>query len=107
MSDQQPYPTVSRLRDEISDLDRAILDAINARLELVAELKSYKESNGLPFVDPDRERQLLDELRSANRGPLSEEGLRELFCEVLDLMKREVSRDGGAGGLGQSSRLHG
>jgi chorismate mutase len=98
MSDPQLDPTVGRLREEISDLDRAILDAINARLELVAELKRHKDANGLPFVDPDRERQLLDELLSANRGPLSETGLRELFCELLDLMKREVSRDGDAEG---------
>jgi 3-deoxy-7-phosphoheptulonate synthase/chorismate mutase len=94
MSEQQPHLTVSELRDEISDLDRAILDAVNARLVLVAELKRYKEENGLPFVDPDRERQLLDDLIAANRGPLSDAGLRELFCELLDLMKREVARDG-------------
>jgi 3-deoxy-7-phosphoheptulonate synthase / chorismate mutase len=97
MTDQQPHDPVLRLRDEISDLDRAILDAINARLELVAELKRYKDEHGLPFVDPDRERQLLDDLIAANRGPLSEEGLRELFCELLDLMKREVSGDGRPG----------
>ena len=95
MTEPPTHAQVHRLRDEISDLDRAILDAINARLELVAELKRYKDEHDLPFVDPDRERQLLDDLISANRGPLSEQGLRELFCELLDLMKREVSRDGG------------
>lgn len=94
MSDSQLDPTVRRIRDEISDLDRAILDTINARLELVAELKRHKDEQGLAFIDPERERQLLDDLLSANRGPLSETGLRELFCELLDLMKREVSRDG-------------
>lgn len=98
MSDHQLDPTVRRLREEISDLDRAILDAINARLELVAELKRHKDERGLAFVDPERERQLLDDLLSANRGPLSETGLRELFCELLDLMKREVSRDGSGEG---------
>jgi chorismate mutase len=98
MNDQPTHARVHRLRDEISDLDRSILDAINARLELVAELKRYKDEHGLPFVDPDRERRLLDDLISANRGPLSEEGLRELFCELLDLMKREVSHDGGPEG---------
>lgn len=97
MNDPQLDPTVRRIRDEISDLDRAILDAINARLELVAELKRHKDANGLPFVDPNRERQLLDELLAANRGPLSETGVRELFCELLDLMKREVSQDGAPG----------
>jgi chorismate mutase len=96
VSDHASDPTVRRLREEISDLDRAIVDAVNARLELVAQLKRYKASQGIPFVDPDRERQLLDELASANRGPLSTEGLHELFCELLDLTKREVSRDGGS-----------
>ena len=97
MSDSQLDPTVRRIRDEISDLDRAILDTINARLELVAELKRHKDEQGLPFIDPERERQLLDDLLSGNRGPLSETGLRELYCELLDLMKREVSQDGRPG----------
>ncbi|HEY4621682.1 MAG TPA: chorismate mutase [Gaiellaceae bacterium] len=95
MSDHGSDPTVRRLREEISDLDRAIVDAVNARLELVAQLKRYKATKGIPFVDPDRERQLLDELASVNRGPLSTEGLHELFCELLDLTKREVARDDG------------
>jgi chorismate mutase len=97
MNDPHSHAPIHRLRDEISDLDRAILDAINARLALVTELKRYKEEHSLPFVDPDRERQLLDELVAANSGPLSESGLREVFCELLDLMKREVSRDDAAG----------
>jgi hypothetical protein len=31
-------------------------------------------------------------LTRANRGPLSPEGLREIFSELLDLTKREVVR---------------
>ena len=96
MSDHASDPTVRRLRDEISDLDRAIVDAVNARLQVVDRLKRYKTSKGIPFLDPDRERQLLDELVLANRGPLSNEGLREFFCELLDLTKREVTRHGPA-----------
>jgi len=87
-------PIVHGLRDEISEVDRAIVDAVNARLELVARLKRYKASQGIPFLDPNRERQLLDELSRANRGPLSTEGLQELIAALLDLTKREVTRDG-------------
>jgi len=36
---------------------------------------------------------MLQDLQRANRGPLSVEGLRELYAEVLALTKREVSRD--------------
>jgi chorismate mutase len=89
-------PTVQQLRDEISELDRAILDAVNGRIELVAALRRHKQEVGLPFLDPDRERQLLADLASANRGPLSDDGLRELFGGLLDLTKREVAGDGDA-----------
>ena len=89
-------PTVQRLREEISELDRSILESVNGRLELVAALRRHKQGLGLPFVDPDRERQLLDDLVSANRGPLSDQGLHELFSELLDLTKREVAGDGDA-----------
>lgn len=85
-------PLIKQIRQQISDTDRSIVDAMNARLRLVARLKRYKESRGVGFVDPKREQWMLQYLQRANRGPLSGEGLQELFEEVLDLTKREVSR---------------
>jgi len=85
-------PLIRQLREQISDADRALVDAVNKRLELVARLKRYKESRGLDFVDLEREEWMLSYLARANRGPLSAEGLRELFAEILDLTKREVAR---------------
>ncbi len=85
-------PLISQLREQISDNDRAIVEAINARLKLVARLKRYKESRGIPFLDTAREEWMLRYLERANRGPLSPEGLRELYAEILDLTKREVAR---------------
>lgn len=83
-------PTVGRVRAELAGQDRAVLDAVNARLRLVAELKRYKEETGLAFVDPDQERRLLDRLAAENDGPLSEAGVRRLFEEILALTKREL-----------------
>ena len=85
-------PVVRKLREQISDNDRAIVEAVNKRLKLVARLKEYKASRGFDFVDPNREEWMLQYLARANRGPLSAEGLRELFSEILDLTKREVDR---------------
>jgi chorismate mutase/prephenate dehydratase len=81
-----------QLRQEISDNDRAVVELINKRLKLVARIKAYKESRGLEFLDPEREQWMLNYLQRANRGPLSADGLEELFQEVLDLTKREVGR---------------
>jgi len=93
MSVQDPF--IRQLREQISDTDRSIVEAVNTRLKLVARLKGYKESRGLSFVDPEREEWMLQYLSRANRGPLSAEGLREIFEELLDLTKREVDRESG------------
>ena len=87
----EPDPIIRQLRESISDNDRKLLDALNQRLELVARLKSYKESRGIGFLDPEREEWMLNYLQRANRGKLSPEGLREFFTQVLDLTKRELS----------------
>jgi chorismate mutase len=81
---------LEQLREEVSANDRAIVEAINRRLELVAEIKRYKESQGIAFLDPDREARMLDELRRANSGPLTDEGLEQIFHELLGLSKRET-----------------
>ena len=85
-------PLVRQLREQISDNDRAIVEGINKRLKLVARLKTYKASRGYEFVDQAREDWMLAYLSRANRGPLSAEGLREIYGELLDLTKREVAR---------------
>lgn len=92
MNAGEPDRRIRQLREQISDNDRAIVEAINTRLTLVAQLKRYKESRGIGFVDPDREEWMLRYLERANRGPLSPEGLREIYSELLDLTKREVAR---------------
>ena len=83
--------SLEELREEVSANDRAIIEAINTRLELVARIKRYKEENGIDFIDPDREAWLLEDLRRANRGPLSDEGLQRILGELLDLSKRETA----------------
>jgi chorismate mutase len=92
MPEQNDDPLIRQLREQISDADRTIIEAVNARLKLVSRLKGYKESRGLSFLDPEREEWMLNYLTRANRGPLSAEGLREIFSEILDLTKREVAR---------------
>ena len=84
-------PVIRQFREQISDNDRAIMEAFNKRLNLVAQVKAYKESRGLGFLDPEREEWMLQYLSRANRGRLSAEGLQELFRMILDLSKREVS----------------
>jgi chorismate mutase len=84
-------PVVRQLREQISDNDLAIVEAINKRLKLVRRLKDYKSSRGFEFVDQAREDWMLAYVTRANGGPLSGEGLREIYGALLDLTKREVT----------------
>jgi chorismate mutase len=85
-------PRITELREQLADNDVRIVEALNVRLELVARLKRVKEEIGVDFLDPAREEWLLQHLASANRGPLSDEGLREIYTELLALTKRELGR---------------
>ena len=87
-------PLIRQLREQLSDNDVRIVEALNARLKLVARLKRVKEERGIDFLDPAREEWMLQYLTRANRGPLSPDGLREIYTELLDLTKREVGRAG-------------
>jgi chorismate mutase/prephenate dehydratase len=83
-------PILEQLRQQISEIDRSIIEAFNRRLEVVAQIKRHKDEHGIAFVDPDREAAMLAQQASENRGPLTEEGLRALYAELLALTKREV-----------------
>jgi chorismate mutase len=84
---------VRQMRDAIIDNDVKLLAAVNARLELVAQLRAYKRSQGMEFVDQAREDWMHRYLAAANRGPLSDEGLHEIYGHLLDLTKRETAEE--------------
>jgi chorismate mutase len=85
-------PELERVRAEIAGTDSDILALVNRRLELVRAIRAHKEKLGVDFLDPGQEQRLLARLRDQNGGPLSPEGVEELFREILALVKRELSR---------------
>jgi chorismate mutase len=83
-------PQLDGFRAEITEIDRLIFDAVNRRLEVVARLKRHKDEHGIAFVDPERERRMIEERVAENRGPLSDDGVRSFYAELLALVKREL-----------------
>jgi chorismate mutase len=84
-------PGIDELRARIAVEDRTILDAVNRRIDLVRDLKRYKDERGIEFIDPERERYILAEVERANTGALSSEGVRALFELILALTKSELT----------------
>ncbi len=80
-------PELAAIRQGIDALDRELLDLLSRRAELslaVGRAKA-KEATGKPKVifRPERERQVLEGLTSANNGPLSSEHIRAIWREIF------------------------
>jgi chorismate mutase len=86
-------PVIKQFRDQISDNDLKIIDAVNKRLKLVKQLKAYKEQRGVDFLDPAREEWMLTFVSRANKGPLSRDALTELYRGIVEITKREAAQD--------------
>ena len=83
-------PVVRELREQIAAVDLDLLEAMNRRLALVRRLREHKAEQGFDFVDRAQEQRVVERLAEANQGPISEDGLRELYRALLELTKREV-----------------
>jgi chorismate mutase len=95
------------LRREINALDRQLLEALNRRLELVAEVRGHKDAAGARWIDADREAELLRALVTENSGPLSAPAVEAIFSAVLDVMKQELAAERPARAAGAPARQAG
>jgi chorismate mutase len=98
-------PVIRQFREKISDNDLKIVELINKRLKMVAQLKTYKEDHRVEFFDPDREQWMHTFVARANKGPLSSAGLDDIYAHLLALTKQELAdgQSGPAGGDSSSS----
>jgi chorismate mutase/prephenate dehydratase len=79
---------LSKLRDEIDDVDQKIHQLINQRAQCaqkVAEVKAHfsKPGESIIFYRPEREAQVLRKVMERNAGPLPAESVARLFREIM------------------------
>lgn len=94
MSTPSDDPVIKQFRDQISDNDLKIVDLINKRLTLVDKLWRYKAEHGVDMYVPAREEWMLTFLSRANKGPLSQEALQDLYKHLVETTKSEATRLG-------------
>ncbi len=74
-------------------MDRELVSLLNRRAAAVLGLAPLKRKAGHPVVEPSREREVLANVRAANRGPLADDALVRVFERVMDEM-RAIQRGG-------------
>ncbi len=78
---------LEKLRKEIDEIDKRILELINKRALLALEIGKIKKENNLSSFDPLREREILERLEKLNNGPLSYFAIANIFKDIISYIR--------------------
>lgn len=76
--------TIDDWRRAIDEIDRKLIELLNERSRCVFEIGRMKRASGIPLYQPEREREIFENVAAANQGPLSHRAMRRLFERILD-----------------------
>ena len=79
-------------REKIDDLDRRMVELLNARALAAKEIGKLKRNSDLPIYEPDREKIIFENVNKANTGPLPNKDLQHIFERIIDVM-RAIQKD--------------
>ncbi len=74
---------IQNLRDQIDTLNLQLLDLLSQRAELAEAIGQVQTEQGLSHYDPVREREMLERLTNANRGPFRDATVKGLFKSIF------------------------
>ena len=82
-------PTLDDLRRDIDRVDEVIVRLLNERARVACEIGRLKKVDGVPVYQPEREKEVIDHVRSiAVEGPLGPEAVVRLFERIIDEARR-------------------
>ena len=89
-------------RTKIDELDRRLVELLNERARAAHEIGKLKRNTSMPIYEPEREKTIFANVCRANRGPLPDSELRQVYERIIDVMrniqKNEIAPTLEAGG---------
>ena len=83
-SDDQPASKdLQLLRQQIDSLDAQIVQLLNDRAKVVVDIGKLKQQTNAPIYAPDREKIVLEKVRTLNKGPLPDRCLEAVYRELM------------------------
>ncbi len=79
---------ITKIRHRMDELDARLVSLLNERASCAQEIGRLKETVGLKVYQPQREREVLDHVRSENAGPLDADAITRLFERIIDEARR-------------------
>jgi len=74
-------------RRKIDEIDRKLVELLSERALAAHEIGKLKRTAGMPIYEPDRERDVFDNARKVNKGPLPDRDLQRVYERIMDVMR--------------------
>ena len=71
------------IRDQIDQIDRQMVEMLNQRLALAAEIGKLKRSTGGQIYVAEREDAVLRKVAALNQGPIRNDALQAIYREIM------------------------
>ena len=75
-------------RKKIDELDQRLVELLNERANAAKAIGSLKRDTKMPIYEPDREREIFENVRRKNPGPLPDRDLVQIFERIIDVMRK-------------------
>lgn len=82
-SENREQLDLAGLRRQIDELDRRLVELLNARAEVVVKVGQAKRAGNVQIYAPDREKAVLDRIAELNTGPLPQRTLQAIYRELM------------------------
>ena len=79
--------TIEELRGRIDVIDDQLVRLLNVRVACAVEIGRLKQGQGVPIYQPDREKQVLSQVRQSATslaGPLNADAVVRIFERIMD-----------------------
>lgn len=75
------------IRDKLDIIDDEILNLLNKRMDLVAEVGNIKHKSGGAIYRPEREKEIIQRLTNKNNGLLNNNAIEAIFLEIFAISR--------------------
>ena len=75
-------------RAKIDELDRKLVELISQRAQAAHAIGELKRGAHMAVYEPDREKAVFDNVKSTNKGPLSDRDLLRIYERIMDIMRQ-------------------
>ena len=78
---------LSSLRKELDQVDTQIVNLLNERMRLTAQVSEYKDEHHLPLFDEEREKAIIAQVKELAENPVLKDRIESFFHLIMDAAK--------------------